>query len=296
MFPRRLTTATTNDTCDAHESAGAARRLVDRIRAMKSCAVAFSGGVDSAVLVKAAYEALGEHALAVTGVGPSFASGELENAREVARQVGIRHRVVETREAELADYQRNDARRCFHCKSHLYGMIAELRGDEHFREILSGTNADDLADYRPGLDAARAFNVRHPLAECGLDKQAVRGLARYWNLSVWDKPAAPCLSSRIAYGVAVTPERLNRIDAAEVYLKSLGLDTLRVRLHEGDLARIEVPTDQLAALISESARTEIIAKFRALGFRFIALDLAGVQSGGLNALLQIAPTQERAKP
>ncbi len=264
-----------------------AQRLFDFIRPLSSCAVAFSGGVDSAVVGRAAFEALGEHALAVTGVSPSLASGELEIAQRIAQQIGIRHRIIETHETELADYQRNDARRCFHCKSHLYGEIFALRGEEVFQTILSGTNLDDLGDYRPGLEAATNFQVLHPLAECKLDKNSVRALARWWGLEIWNKPAAPCLASRVAYGVAATEERLARIDAAEKFLKGLGFDRLRVRLHEGELARIEVPADQLSLLTSEPTRTNLVKRLRDLGFRFVSLDLTGFQSGGLNALLAL---------
>ncbi len=264
-----------------------AQRLIDFIRSFVSCAVAFSGGVDSAVVARAAFEALGEHALAITGVSPSLASGELEVAQRIAQRIGIRHRVISTRETELAEYQRNDARRCFHCKSHLYGEIFALRENEGFQTILSGTNLDDLGDYRPGLEAATEFEVRHPLAECKLDKKAVRALARWWGLEIWNKPAAPCLASRIAYGVAATEERLTLIDAAEKFLKGLGLDQLRVRLHEGELARIEVPANQLSLLTSEPTRTNVVRMLREMGFRFVSLDLAGFQSGGLNALLKL---------
>lgn len=277
---------------DPIAAAQAAERLITCIREMESCAVAFSGGVDSAVVAQAASAALGNRAVAITGVSSSLASGELELAQRIAGRIGIRHRIIATRETELTDYQRNDARRCFHCKSHLYGEILRLQRDEEFQTILSGTNLDDLGDYRPGLEAASAYQVRHPLVECGLNKIAVRGIAQYWNLEIWNKPAMPCLASRIAYGVTVTVERLNQIDRAEKFLKDLGLDRLRVRLHEGELARIEVPLEQLGMLISEPTRTNVVGMLRELGFRFISLDLDGLQSGGLNALLKIQSQAE----
>ncbi len=270
------------------------QRLVDFIRPMGSCAVAFSGGVDSAVVAQAAQVALGDRALAVTGVSPSLAAGELEIARRIAAEIGIRHRILETHETEIDDYRRNDARRCFHCKSNLYSEIAKLRSDEGFSAILSGTNKDDISDHRPGLSAAETFGVRHPLAECDIDKPMVRAVARRWNLEVWNKPATPCLASRIAYGVTVTDERLQKVDLAERFLRGLGFDSLRVRFHEGDLARIEVPVEQISRLAAEPARSAIIERLRDLGFRFVSLDLMGFRSGGLNALLPLVTTGARS--
>lgn len=270
------------------------RRLIERIQPFESCAVAFSGGVDSAVVARAAHEALGPRALAVTGVSPSLAAGELDGARRIAAQIGIRHRVVETQEAALPAYQRNDSRRCFHCKTQLYTMIEGLRSDENFQVVLSGTNADDLSDYRPGLTAADHHGVRHPLAECGATKVAVRELARFWNLHVWNKPAAPCLASRIAYGVEVTEQRLRAIDLAEQFLKSLGVEPLRVRLHSGELARIEVSPEQLTRLSTDPLRLLVASRLAELGFRFVTLDLIGFRSGSLNTMLQIQPAHPQS--
>jgi uncharacterized protein len=264
-----------------------ARKLVDWIRPLQSCAVALSGGVDSAVVALAARLALGDHALAVTGVSPSQAAGERSAAQRIAAQIGIRHFSIETHEIERDDYRSNDARRCYHCKSELYAQIAELRGAERFAVILSGANQDDLSDYRPGLQAASEFQVRHPLAECAVDKVTVRELARFWELDVWDKPATPCLSSRIAYGVDVSVERLRRIDAAEQLLRARGYGPLRVRLHEGELARIELPPQQIFKMASEVERTAIAEAFLNLGFRFVSLDMSGFRSGGLNTLLPL---------
>ncbi len=221
--------------------------LIELIRSYESCAVAFSGGVDSAVVAKAAHLALGERAVAVTGVSASLAAGELELAREVASQIGIRHEVIRTDEFQSADYTRNAADRCYHCKSELYEQMDGLAERLHVAVIANGANVDDLGDYRPGMTAARERNIRSPLAECGFDKAAVRQLAQHWQLPVWDKPASPCLSSRVAYGEEVTPQRLAMIDAAEQHLRSLGLPEVRVRYHRGDLARIEAPLQQRSA-------------------------------------------------
>jgi len=258
--------------------------LLAAIRPHASCLVAFSGGVDSAVVAKAAHLALGEQAIAVTGTSPSLASGELEIAREVARQIGIRHEIVSTSEGANAAYQANQFDRCFHCKDDLYTHLHRLRQELRIAAIFNGANADDLSDYRPGMRAADDHAVRSPLAECGIGKQAVRELARHWNLPVADKPAMPCLASRIAYGEEVTPERMAMVDSAEQFLRSRGINECRVRYHRGDLARIEVPSPALPLLCEPETRAALINHFRQIGFRFVTIDLEGFRSGSLNLL------------
>jgi uncharacterized protein len=262
--------------------------LLAAFQLLESCAVAFSGGVDSAVAAQAAFLALGERAVAVTGVSASLAAGERELAEHVARQIGIRHVVVNTDELSKADYLRNAPDRCYHCKTELYTQLERLLPELGVREIVNGANADDLGDYRPGMQAAAEHRIHSPLADCGLTKAEVRELAAQWGLPVWDKPATPCLSSRIAYGTAVTPERLAMIDAAEQFLRSRGLANLRVRYHQGDLARIETPLADLPRLAAPGFREELTAEFRRLGFKFVTLDLEGFRSGSLNQLVQIA--------
>jgi uncharacterized protein len=261
--------------------------LLAAISQHESCAVAFSGGVDSAVVAKAAALALGERAVAVTGTSASLASGELEHAEELARLIGIRHVVIQTHELESGDYARNAPDRCFHCKTELYSRLETLLPKLGVAAILNGANADDLGDYRPGMQAAANHHIHSPLAECGLTKADVRELAAEWGLPVWDKPATPCLSSRIAYGEAVTPERLAMIDQAEQYLRSLGLLEFRVRYHKGDLARIEVPLAEIPRLVAADQRQSIAGELRRLGFKFVTLDLEGFRSGSLNQLVQI---------
>jgi uncharacterized protein len=263
-------------------------QLLALVHATERCAVAFSGGVDSAVVAKAAQLALGDNAMAVTGVSASLASGELEQAAALAEMIGIRHIVLRTDEFAQANYVRNTSDRCYHCKTELYTQLEQLRSQLDADYVLvNGANVDDLGDYRPGLQAATEHSVRSPLIECGLNKIDVRALAVHWQLPVWDKPASPCLSSRVAYGEEVTPARLAMIDKAEQYLRSLGLRTVRVRYHRGDLARLEVPVEAIAQLCEEATRMALAAKLRELGFRFITLDLEGFRSGSLNTLVAL---------
>jgi len=250
-------------------------------------AVAFSGGVDSAVVAKAAHLALGNNAIAVTADSASVPRAELEGAKRLAAIIGIRHEIVRTAEFDNPDYLKNAGDRCYFCKSELYSRIEELLPSFGVPVMLSGANLDDLGDYRPGLTAAAEHAVRHPLQEAGFTKADVRALAKFWELPVWDKPASPCLSSRLAPGLAVTPERTGRVEAAEAYLKSLGLKDGRVRYHEGDLARVEVPAEEIARFMDEAVRGELTVKLKSLGFKFVTLDTEGFSSGSLNALVNL---------
>ena len=262
-------------------------KLLSILRSLGDAVVAFSGGIDSTVVAKAAYLALGERAVAVTADSPSVPRAEIAEAQFLAAQIGIAHRLVRTDEFADADYVRNDGSRCYFCKDELYGRIETLLPELGATVICSGANLDDLGDYRPGLKAAAEHAVRHPLQEAGFTKADVRALARHWGLPTWDKPASPCLSSRLAPGVQVTPERTGRIEAAEVYLKALGLRDCRVRLHEGELARIEVPASEVARLATPAVREGLAHKFHELGFQFITLDLEGFRSGSLNSLVSL---------
>lgn len=264
-----------------------ADRLIELLRSYRRVAVALSGGVDSAVVAKAAQLAIGSDAVAVTADSPSVARRDLDDARQVADRIAIRHVVIGTDEFSDPEYARNDGTRCYHCKTELYDRIAGLQSELGFEVICSGANRDDLGDYRPGLIAAAEHGVRHPLQELGFGKAEVRELARYWNLPVSDKPASPCLSSRIAPGVVATTERTARIEAAETLLRELGLADCRVRLHEGELARIEVAPESIERLAKAEVRSSLAAKLRDLGFRFVTLDLEGFRSGNLNVLIDV---------
>jgi uncharacterized protein len=245
--------------------------------------VAFSGGTDSSLVAAVAARVLGSRALAVTAISPSLPPGELREARRIAAAVGIRHESVRTREAENPNYLANGLDRCYHCKSELYDVlrdIAELRG---LPVVVSGANADDLRDFRPGLRAAaeRSAFVRHPLLEAGLGKAEVREAARLLGVPSWDKPASACLSSRIEFGVMITVEDLTKVGRAERVLKDLGFRQCRVRVH-GDLARVEVEPEDVARLAEPRLRTRAIDGLKALGYRYVTLDLEGFRSGSMN--------------
>ena len=262
-------------------------RLLSLLASMEKVAVAFSGGVDSAVVAQAAHHALGSHAVAVTGTSYSLAEGELDAARQLAAQIGIRHEVIETGEFVNESYTRNAPDRCYHCKTELYRRMEELTDRLDHGTLVNGANVDDLGDYRPGMRAAGEHQVRSPLAECGIDKAGVRRLAADWNLPVWDKPAMPCLASRVAYGEQVTPDRLAMIDRAERFLRGHGLPTVRVRYHRGDLARLEVPLTAFPQLLQVDFQQQLIRELKQLGFKFVTLDLEGFRSGSLNALVPV---------
>lgn len=297
------------------DNALAANSLADQLTARMAelvpCVVAFSGGVDSAVVAAAAVRAdrlaaaaspaaaeanrsspgppPPRRSIAITALSPAVAQSQREIASRVAAEIGIEQLSVTTDELARADYARNDSRRCFACKQTLYAALRKVATSRGSLAIVSGTNADDLGDYRPGIEAGRAAGVHTPLADLGIGKAAVRQIAAAWQLSIAELPAAPCLSSRIAYGVAVTPERLQMIELAEQWLGQQGFSPLRVRLHTGELAKIEVAVEELPRLVSSPLVDRVRAELMALGFRGVSVDLAGFRSGSLNQLFNLSP-------
>jgi uncharacterized protein len=259
-------------------------RLVDILRSLGSAAVAYSGGADSAFLLRVAHGVLGRRAAGVLAVSESLDQGELEEAKRTAQAMGVPITIIETREYDNPEYRKNDGSRCYHCKTELFGEVRKFAAREGIPHVLDGSNADDAGDYRPGLRARDEKGVRSPLLEAGLDKAAVRRYSRALGLPTWDKPAAPCLSSRIPYGSEVTHEKLRQVEAAEKGLRELGFRVLRVR-HHGDLARIEVPAAEIARFADPDLRRRALAAIKAAGFLFVALDLEGFRSGSLNAAL-----------
>lgn len=260
-------------------------RLIEQLRDLGSVVVAFSGGVDSAFVLRAAVLALGpESVLAITARSPSVPAAEIAGVEALAEQIGARHEMLDTREFDDPNYLANPTNRCYFCKTELYSKLAPLAVQRGFRTVVNGVNADDLADYRPGLLAAGEHNVKTPLADCGIAKAELRLMAAAVGLSISDKPASPCLSSRVQYGEAITPEKLARIDAAETFLRSLGFRECRVR-HHNDLARLELPIAELGRIADSSLRAAIDDRLRALGYRYVTLDLRGFRSGSMNDVL-----------
>jgi uncharacterized protein len=266
-------------------------RLLQLLAGYGRVGVAFSGGIDSTVVAQAAHLACGQQAIAVTAVSPSLAAGELEESVALAARIGISHRVIQTDEFNNPEYLRNAPDRCYHCKSELYNRLERLLPELDVDVIVNGANLDDRGDFRPGMQAASEHQVRSPLLEAELSKAEVRELARSWGLPTWDKPASPCLSSRIAYGLAVTPERVERVDAAESFLREQGFRELRVRHETNDLARIEVPQSELPRFLAGKLRSAVCQKLRALGFRYVTIDLEGFRSGSMNAVLPLETLQ-----
>ncbi len=248
----------------------------------ESALVAFSGGLDSSVVAKAAQLALGAKSLAVTAWSPSGCGNEKEDSVAIAREIGIEHLLVESREFEEDMYLRNDKDRCYHCKRIRFSELVRIAREQNFQVVLDGSNADDFFDFRPGKRAAEELGVRSPLAELGITKESVRQIAKDWGLSVWNKPAQPCLSTRVPYGQPLSEPLLRRIEAAERFLSELGFSPLRVRVHGETTARIEISPEQFSELTQPTTRENVVAHLDSLGFRKITLDLRGFRSGSLN--------------
>ncbi|MCF6158676.1 MAG: ATP-dependent sacrificial sulfur transferase LarE [wastewater metagenome] len=260
------------------------KKLQETIRTLESVVVAFSGGVDSSLVAKVCYDILGEKALAVTARSETYPVHEYEEAKRIAKEIGIPHMTIHTSELGIEGFANNPPNRCYFCKSELFGKLKDIAQEKGYKNVADGANLDDANEYRPGLDAARELNICSPLKESGLRKADIRQISKYLNLSNWNKPPYACMSSRFPYGESITEGKLSLIAAAEDYLRSIGLRQFRVR-HHNTIARIEVLPEDIPFLLQANRRKELVKRFKEIGYTYITLDMEGYRSGSMNEVL-----------
>ena len=253
------------------------------LKTMESCVIAYSGGVDSTLLIKVAYEVLGRNALAVTAASPTYPQRELRDAEHFAKKIGIPHLIISSKELEIKNFSNNPPDRCYYCKQELFRILRDVAQNHHLNYVLDGSNADDTFDYRPGEKARREFGIVSPLKDVGFTKQEIREISHVLHLDSYQKPAFACLASRFPYGVKITKKRLKQVEYAEEVLYALGIKQCRVRYHT-DIARIEVPDHEFQKIITHAKK--ISKRFKKLGFTYITLDIEGYRSGSLNEVLK----------
>ena len=260
--------------------------LKDIIKDLESVVVAFSGGVDSSLVAKVCYDVLGDKALAVTARSETYPAYEYEEALKIAKEIGVAHMTIDTSELGIAGFAENTPRRCYFCKSELFGKLKKIAGGKGCKHVADGANLDDAGEYRPGLDAAKELGVRSPLKASGLRKADIREISKYLKLSNWDKPSYACLSSRFPYGQSITMQKLTVVAAAENYLRGIGLKQFRVRHHD-TIARIELLPEDIPLLLQDGKRKELVNVFKEIGYKYVAIDLEGYRSGSMNEVLPL---------
>ena len=259
-------------------------KLKEIVSKLESVVVAFSGGVDSTLVAKVCYDTLKDNSIAVTARSETYPDFEFKESQKLAREIGIKHLVVDTSELAIEGFANNPPERCYFCKTELFGKLKEIAKEHGFLNVADGANLDDTQEFRPGLKASKELNVRSPLKEAGLKKEDIRKVSKLLNLPNWNKPAYACLSSRFPYGQSITEEKISMVSEAETYLRGLGLIQFRVRHHE-TIARIEILPEDIHILTNSPAREELTAKFKKIGFTYVTLDLEGYRSGSMNEIL-----------
>ncbi len=265
----------------AEEKLSKLKKVVDKL---ESVVVAFSGGVDSTLVAKVCYDALKDNSMAVTARSETYPDFEFREAQKLAKEIGIRHLVIDTSELAIEGFANNPPERCYFCKTELFGKLKDIAKKQGFLNVVDGANVDDTKEFRPGLEASKELDVKSPLKESGMTKEDIREASQMLNLSNWNKPAYACMSSRFPYGQSITEEKLNMVSEAEKYLRSLGLIQFRVRHHE-TIARIEILPEDIHFLTDSPAREELTGKFKEIGFTYVTLDLEGYRSGSMNEVL-----------